>query len=152
MWRACGKTVYWMILLSLPLMKVDCVPIAGAPTWSWASLYGQVHFLACSKPPRVKLLHFSFTCIGPPNLGQEINASIRLSGPVLSAVVGDTVSESGRHAIEFSVICPAADFHSSIEPYAFDHANLSSLALESPVVVFLLGRSHGYTKQMLGAT
>jgi hypothetical protein len=55
-----------------------------APSWSWTYLQGPVEFEKIQEPFVTKLVSISFDRIGHANIGQVVNASIKLKGPVIS--------------------------------------------------------------------
>jgi hypothetical protein len=67
-------------------------PNGKAPTWSWASLDGDVRFPSYAKLSTLELTGFEYTYDGPSNVGQVINARIRLKGSILQAVCAQVKS------------------------------------------------------------
>ncbi|KAJ8116301.1 hypothetical protein OPT61_g2254 [Boeremia exigua] len=64
-------------------------PDVKVPTWSWASVAGQVYFRR-AVVLLAKVLSIAYEHIGPPQLGNVINASITLQGRFCTASIMDT--------------------------------------------------------------
>lgn len=56
------------------------------PSWSWASVKKQVAFREVVPLPSVKVVSFSFTGEGPPQMGGYIEATVIITGPLINAV------------------------------------------------------------------
>jgi hypothetical protein len=58
-------------------------PQNNIPSWSWASIQGNVMWADTIPLPQVEVLDIQYTTIGLANIGEVTNASIRLKGRVI---------------------------------------------------------------------
>jgi hypothetical protein len=129
--------------------------VRPAPTWSWATIPGNIVNWAWSKNtrpiPTVKLLDLSFTSVGPANVGEAIGASLTVKAHVILAnlteefpMAGTQRSMGGTIARSVSTRLPGG-LYSSYGPWStrvdLDHNN--PLPTPNPVIkVLILKKSH----------
>jgi hypothetical protein len=79
--------------------------ITSGPSWSWSSYEGHCIWLEYNRLPTLSLVALNFTPVGPANIGEVINASIKLKGPVVMAtVVQDQEHDSALQLVSGPVI------------------------------------------------
>jgi hypothetical protein len=59
--------------------------VTSGPSWSWSSYEGKCIWSEYDRLPTLSLVALNFTSVGPANIGDVINASIKLKGPVVMA-------------------------------------------------------------------
>jgi hypothetical protein len=140
----------------------DCIdpdshkrPLRTGPTWSWASIPGNKVNWPWSKDARliatVKLLDLSFTSVGPPNVGEVIDASLTLRAPTITVdLTGAICDTSSREWVGDAIV---GSFQARLEghnsranhPWSI-YANLDHdhpfLTPHSVVKALILKRSH----------
>ena len=58
-------------------------PTSTIPSWSWASIQGNVMWAETTPLPGIEVLEVQYTAIGPENIGEVVNAGIALRGRVI---------------------------------------------------------------------
>ncbi|KAH6644466.1 heterokaryon incompatibility protein-domain-containing protein [Boeremia exigua] len=76
-------------LLWLSTAPQRCRPAINMPTWSWASTTGAVDFVS-HVVMHASVEDMKYTHVGPPQLGNVVNASIVLRGHCLRGLLDDT--------------------------------------------------------------